>query len=909
MSLIRGMLTRLFVGARGREIMADLDSEYSMVSERYPSVVARVWYLLQLLRPGTWRLAWALRRIATLEAATVAPPARGRAWLSGLSGDFRLAWRMLLKSPGLTIVGVLGIAVGTAIGVGAFIVMTGIFYPTLPLDEGERIVALTLDESGRAHRRLLHDFVTWRDELRSVEHVAAATIDTRSLVTDNAPAGSVRAAEMTAAAFHVARVSPLLGRYLVSDDERPTAARVAVLGYDLWQSRFDGDTAVIGRTVLVGGVAHEVVGVMPPGFAMPKQQELWTALHVDPARHARGEGPVLYVFGRLAAGVTGEQAQAELSVLSERAAAAFPETYASLRAQVLPYSYPLNGVDRDNLWDAAQTQLMLTLLLIAIAVNMAVLMYARTAMRQGEIAVRTALGASRRRIIAQLFIEALVLSSLGTALGLAIAHFALGQFRLVTEVFGEFGFWVDYSLQPRSVLFAATLAIVSASIVGILPALKVTGRRVSADLRGLGGTSARLGRGWTALIVAQVGIVVAVLPLAMSIGYEEIRMADVRPTFAAHEFITANLAIAVPLSPGMDGAAHRRATAARLAVRLSELERRLEAEPAIAGMSFEGNSGRSGSQIEVDGVTGSNGSATLDAQVAGVAPDYFELLDARFLAGRNLTTADAGSAVAGDTAARGPGGGVVVNEAFARGLFDEGPALGRLIRFVPRAASGAQAAQTAAADAGPWHEIVGIVQDLHASAADRTYAPPVVYHAVTPPQLQAATLVVRVRGDDVDGFAPRLREITTALDPDLRLGEVANVARQRSARYLAMTVALLQSILGTVVLLSAAGVHALMSVTVTRRRREIGVRAALGAQPARLLVSVFSRAGAQLAFGGLAGSVIAAALLQGSGVSAAGAATFIGLVVALMITAGLIAAVGPALRGLRIQPVEALKEE
>ncbi|MBR9991036.1 MAG: ABC transporter permease, partial [Gemmatimonadetes bacterium] len=831
-----------------------------------------------------------------------------RAWLSGLSLDLRLAWRMLLKSPGLTVVGVLGIAIGTALGVGAFIVLTGMFYPKLPLDEGERVVALTmLDvQSGSHAKQLLHDFDAWRAELHSVEHVAAATMGIRSLVTGDAPAVGVRAAEMTASAFRVARVQPLIGRYLLPEDEHEAAPRVVVIGYQLWQSRFEGDPAVVGRTVLVGGVAHDVVGVMPPGFAMPRQEELWTALRADPGQHARGAGPPLYVFGRLAPGATRERAQAELTVLGRRAAAAFPESHAHLRPLVLPYTYPLDSVDREDLWDAAGMQLMLNLLLIAIAVNVAVLVYARTAMRQREITVRTALGASRRRIIAQLFIEALVLSSVGAALGLALAHTALEQFRALMAGFGESAFWVDYSLQPRSVLFAAALAVLSACIVGVVPALKATGRRVQSDLRGFGGASVRLGRGWTALIVVQVGVAVTVLPLALSQGYHDIRMADVQPTFAAHEFLTADLAVAMPLHPGMDGAAHRRAAAARMAVRLSDLERRLEAEPAVAGVTFEGYTAPGGARVELENASGDAGSVTHDAQLTGVAPDYFELLDVPLLAGRGLTAADAG-AIAGD-AARALGGGVVVNEAFVRSLLDGGNALGRRLRFVPPVGSGARSDEHAAAEAASWHEVVGVVANLHASAFDGTYAEPAVYYAVTP-ELQTATLLVRVRGDDVDAFAQRLRELASALDPDLRIDRVANLARLPNARFLAMVAALLQLIFGIVVLLSAAGVHALMSVTVTQRRREIGVRAALGAQPHRLLMSVFSRAGAQLAFGALVGSALAAALLQGSGLGAIRNAVFVAVVVGVMVLAGLIAATGPALRGLRIHPMEALRDE
>ena len=825
---------------------------------------------------------------------------RGLAGVAGLSLDLRLAWRMLVKSPGLTVVGVLGIALGTAVGVGFFVVLSTFLYPRIPLEEGERIVALenwNVEVNNEA-RRSLHDFVTWREEMRSVEQIAAFSMGDRStLVTGDAPPQAVRAAEMTAAGFQVARVPPLLGRYLVPDDEREGAPRVAVIGYDLWQTRFKGDPGVVGRPVLVGEAEHVVVGVMPPGFAFPKNQEVWTALRANPARHERGRGPELFVFGRLAPGATREQAQAELTALGRRAASAFPGTNARLRPQVLPYTQALDDIQGMKLWDFARTQLMVSLLLVAIAVNMAVLVYARTAMRQGEIAVRTALGASRRRIVTQLFVEALLLSTLGAVLGLVIAHLVLGQVKSVMERMDEIGFWVDYGLQPRSVAYAAALAVLAAVIVGVVPGLKSTGRRLDAHLRSLSsGASVRLGWAWTALIVAQVAVAVAVLPTALQIGYAQIQQVALRPAFPAHEFLTAKLGLAVPLRPGMDAQGYRRETGARLADRLPELERRLEAEPAVAGVTLEGRLPGWGPLVEVEGVAGPARSGAHQAISVGIGTDYFELLGARVLAGRAFRARDAGA----------PGRGLVVSEGFVRGVFGDGTAVGRRVRFLPQREAGQDPEQGVP---GPWLEIVGVVQDLRVGTFDGERAPPMAYYPVMPGELQSANLLVRVRGGDTDGFAPRLRQVTAALDPDLRLGSVANLATKENAPILATMISVVLLVLGTVLLLSAAGIHALMSLTVTRRRKEIGIRTALGARPRRLLASIFSRAAWQLGLGGLAGSVLGGALLHLNGLPGREAAAFLGGVVVLMLTVGLAAALGPARRGLGIQPMDALREE
>lgn len=516
---IRCVFRRLFHGPRGAEILEDLDREYAAVRERYPCAMAWGWYLAQLVRPDTWQLAWVLWRIRKAggdRRAMVGRKVRGPAWVSGVPLDLKIAWRMLLRSPALTVVGVMGLAFGTAVGVGFFIVLSGWFYPKLPLQEGDRIVALQNRdvETNEVDGQSLHDFIRWREEMRSVEPIAAASIGSRRLISGGAPSPPVRVAEMTAAGFQIARVAPLLGRTLVRDDEREGAPLVAVLGYGLWQARFEGDPEVIGRSVFVGNEEHVVVGVMPPGFAFPKNQELWITLRASPTRYERGEGPELYVFGRLAPGATRERAQAELTVLGARAAAAFPETNARLRPQVRPFTYPLDEIGDVRLWEVALFQLMVNLLLVAIAVNMAVLVYARTAMRQGEIAVRVALGASRRRIVAQLFVEALLLSTIAAALGLATVHLTLRN--VVESLPAEFndflGFWVDWGLQPRSAAFAVVLAVLAAAIVGVVPGLKSTGRRLDTDLRRLGGGgTVRLGGAWTALIIAQVAVAVAVL--------------------------------------------------------------------------------------------------------------------------------------------------------------------------------------------------------------------------------------------------------------------------------------------------------------------------------------------------------------------------------------------------------------
>lgn len=352
---------------------------------------------------------------------------RGLAWLAGMSLDLKLGLRMLVKYPGLTVVGVLGMAVAVAIGAVSFAVIYAIIDPALPLDEGDRVVAIQNIDTRRSddgYRTHLHDLATWREALRAVEFIGAYHTVDRNLITPGGRPEPVRIAEMTASGFRVARVPPLMGRYFNEEDERPGAPPIVVIGYSVWQNHFLGQPDVVGRTLQLGATPHTVIGVMPEGFAFPVNNRIWTPLRLDPADFEPGQAPPIDVFGRLAPTATLGDAQAQLTTIGQRLATAHPETHEYIRPRVLPY--PRAFVDSPDLvWVFHLGQLLVTMLLVVIGTNVAVLVYARTATRIGEIAVRSALGASRSRIVAQLFTEALVLSAAAAMVGLVAGWFAL----------------------------------------------------------------------------------------------------------------------------------------------------------------------------------------------------------------------------------------------------------------------------------------------------------------------------------------------------------------------------------------------------------------------------------------------------------------------------------------------------
>jgi putative ABC transport system permease protein len=827
-------------------------------------------------------------------------------WTAGLSLDVKLGLRMLAGHRGLTLIGGFATAVAIAVGAIVFEVVTEVLRPAIPVEEGGRVVALryATDGPGDPERRVLHDYVAWREELVSVEQLGAFRTVAHNLATGEGPPEPVRVAEITASGFLVARTPPLLGRYLVPGDERAGAPPVLVVGHRAWQSRFAGDPGIVGRTVRLGADPHVVVGVMPEGFEFPVSHQFWVPLRADPAAFGPREGPELHVFGRLAPGVTLQEAQAELTTVGRWTAAALPETHGRLRPRVLPYPREhLDGLDHPVVARGLRIlQLLVGGLLVVVAVNLAVVFYARTVARVGEIAVRSALGASRRRILAQLFVEAFALSAIGAMAGLALAQAVLAWAVRRISVVDEIPFWIDLDLSGGTVLYALGLAVVAAAIMGVLPGLKATGSRLHASLRERnGGGGQTLGWVWTTLIVAQVAIAVAVLPLAVFTVWQVVRMEVAEAGFPADEFVVGSVALDGQAALPGDGTADASGLRARIRARQLELVRRLEDEPGVSGAAFSsGIPGIDGvsRRIELDGEPPAPGAGTPRAGSIRVEPAMLEAYGARIVAGRALDARDAGGA----------GNAVVVNRTFARRILGNRAALGQRFRYARALADGPDDGS-----GGEWYEIVGVVDDFPAvplglaSAADGVAN---VYHPMAPGEIHPATLSVRFRGGVPAGAVGRIREIGAAIDPALQLRvrpltELYGSLRSGS-RLVAWGLALVTS---SVLLLSAAGIYALMSFTVAQRTREIGIRAALGAHPRRILLGVFGRAARQIGLGLLVGSLLSGALFAATGFDPARAAALLASVAAIMLAVGLLAAAGPARRGLRVQPMEALRAD
>ena len=811
--------------------------------------------------------------------------------------DYKLGLRMLRKYPGLTLAGGLALAIAIGIGAGWYDISGKLFAPTIPLPEGDRLVLIETQNTltSEPESRLTRDFLEWRRELRTIEELGAYHTDNRNLVVGNTAPEPIQMAELTAAAFGAARVAPVLGRALLESDEKPGAPSVVVLGYDVWQHSLGGRRDAIGSAVKLGNTPATVIGVMPKGFRYPVNHEAWTPLSLRASYDAL-EGNAISVIGRLARGVSREQANAELRVFGERMAAALPGTHEHLRPTVRRLGAAPDGMDIAQL---AQRNLPALLVLIIACMSVGTLVYARTATREGEIAVRSALGASRARIIAQLFVEALVLALVAAAVGLMAADRAITwvgeNFNRAT---GGTPFWFTPGLKLSTILYGCGLAVVSAAMLSFLPALKVTRARLQTHLanRGAGGATLRFGLVWTGAMIVQVALTAIGIPVVLETVSEAMRNLRIRAEFPSQAYLAAR----IDVDRG-GGEETTPAFEARREQIFAELQRRIAEEPGVVAITFADRAPGSLSRTRFGEVRFSTeaGPAFRDRfWTSAVDTGFFGVFDRPILAGRAFHRGD-----------RNPGARtVIVNEAFARSLSrnaGSGSPIGARLQYSP------SSARPNASTAEPWFEIVGVVRDFGLDPDDLGNERPFVFHAASAGTLVPLVMSVRMRGDPAT-LAARLPFLAANVDGRLLVKDgqpLDEWVRERDTGLIA-TAAGQAAVTALVLFLSALSIFSLVSVSVSRRTREIGLRTALGANPRQVLARILSRAMALLGSGITAGGALLLFFVAKNGPSKDIAlyAGYFGFTSAIMLAACVLACIGPARRALRISPADALRE-
>ncbi len=826
----------------------------------------------------------------------------------GIGLDAKLGLRMLAKQPLITAVAVLTLGLGIPASL-TLVHAAGVLFGDLPVPESDRVVGLRhfdVDDSEPVLSSV-HDYERWRD-LTSLQSIGAVRSYPVNVDAEEAGSPPVLGAQITASSFDVLRARPLLGRVLDAADERVGAPDVVLLGEDLWSARFARDPDIVGRSVRIGRTPHTVVGVMPADFRFPLSHQVWMPFRARAVDFPPGAGPRAFVFGRLADGVSVEDAEVEMARLTARRASDDPERFEHLVGQVVGMPFLLLNSDWRWMPDVLEPEIVLmqTLifaLLLVVCGNVGTLILARTAARSAEITIRTALGASRARILTQLFVEALVLAMAATGLGLLLAN-ALAT-RLMHALAGDavLPYWADPTLTPRIVAVALGLAALCAVVAGVVPAISATRRAIQANLqRGASrSTSVRFGIGSSLLIVGEIVLSVGILALGVAAlrGVLASRGADLG--FDPERYVVGTLTVpdADPLDvpSASDSLAHAR--------RVAEIQRafltRLAEDPAVVGVAMG---------ADVPGLRSPDEDVILETPPDGFEPvewdistprvgvSFFAGLDRPILAGRDFTAGDV-EAPAGNLLSSRPHTAVIVNESFVRHVLGGRNAVGQRFRY-----------ERQRGDA--WYEIVGVVGPFGTNAEDPA-EDAAIYHPLAPGEVNPIRYTVEV-ADDAEAFVPRFRVIAASVDRDATADSRPLASAMRStfradaAMYLGMV-----ALAGAAFLLSATGLYALLSFTVSQRTREIGIRTALGARATDIVSAVARRAALQAGIGlalGIGWGWVLLHTTEFTGVSTE--AVDVALTLALTAAAAgcvcVLACAYPTLRGLRLQPTEALRE-
>lgn len=815
---------------------------------------------------------------------------------SGL--DLKLAGRMLIKHPAITMIATIAIAFAIAVGAVGFEIARQALWPTIPLPDGNAIVALRSwnvadNASVPASRR---DYEMWRDGLRTITDLSAVEVEERSIDVGSGPGRPETIANVTASTFALTRVPALMGRTLLAADERAAAGEVVVIGYDFWQQQLDGAQDAVGRVIRISGTPVTIVGVMPPGYRFPQANNIWRPLPLERFPEAT---PVLrHVFGRLASGHSRQDMIAEVAAIGARAATMFPETRQNIRLHVV--SLP----DAVSFWDEhvpmvlASMNVFLVLLAALLCGNVGMLLFARAVSRERELVVRAAIGASRGRLIMQLFAEALLLASVGAVVGLLVARFVLAA-TWATIAAGDAGplpFWISTSLSATTILYAAGLTLFAAAVAGIVPALKVTSGSTDRRLRAAssGGGGLQFGGVWSVVIVAQIALTTMLPVPLIGVGAGFVHARNNEAGFAAEEFLTATLAL-----DRLDGALASGDTvpavrAARFEARYRALADRLRQEPEVLDVTYADQLPLMRLRwyaIEAEGSPPNQGNdhciPNYCAGIVSVDPRFFDVVGAPVIQGSGLTTSNAEQKTRA----------VVVNEFFVQRVLQGRNPIGTRIRLASRQPT-----------ADSWYQIVGVVPDLGVSDNEGDWGRASVYQARLPSETGTLRVAIHLRGDP-QHFAVRLRELAQAVDPAFRVSDPMPLTRlaDTSAAY---WLGLLVTLTSVTLMLSLAGVYAVTAFAVARGTREIGVRVALGAAPVHVLTAVFRRPIIQVGLGIGLGTIFAlATFTQGAFDVRLVDLTRTAVFALATILCCVLACLVPTRRALRIQPTEALRDE
>ena len=893
-------------------------------------LVFRIWHLVRrrhFERELAEEMAWHREQVAPEAFGSVAL-AQDNArdvwswpWLQGTAQDLRFALRACRRNPAFTAAVALTLGLGIGANTAVFSVLNSVLLKPLPYPRPEELVVVrqiapgtTGSASGADALNLSPSmYLTYAENNRVFESLGVwvSTSGTASVVEPE----QIRAIGVSDGVLQTLGVSPAAGRWLLAEDQTgairppPSVYRAytrVMLSYGYWQRRFGGDRSVIGRTVIVDTRPKEIVGVLPRGFRIGNADaDMIFPLAFDRARITLA-GFNYQGVARLKPGVTIAQANADVARMIPIWMKSWPEAPGTSSRvyetwKITPALRPLKeevvGGVTDVLWVVMAT---IGLVMLIACANVANLLLVRAEVRQRELAVRAALGAGRGRIVRGLLVESMLLGLIGGALGIGLAYAGLRLLLTISPAnLPRLG---EVSLDSRTFAFTAVLSLLSSVFFGLIPALKYTGPRITAALGSIGRTasvSRERHRIRSVLVVAQVAIALVLLVSAglMIRTFESLR--TVEPGFTRPEHLQIlRIFVAGSITPD-----------AERATRLeNDLQDKLSSIPGVTSAAF-------GSAMPLEGygpnlgVVNFGAIHTADRPDSGseppvrvfkyASPGFFRTAGTRLIAGREITW----------TEVYGLRPLVVISENLARELWG-----------TPAAAIGKQLRQ----DAGmPWHEVVGVVQDVHENALYQP-APAIVYWPTMsaflngtperPSAIRGVTFIIRSDRAGTEGFLTQVRQAVWSVNSNLPVSSrTMRDVYDQSLAQTSFTLVMLAIAASMALLLGVVGIYGVMSYTVSQRRREIGIRAALGAQQGELK-AMFVRHGLVLAaIGVVVGLVVAAGVTRLMstllyGITPLDPVTYAAVPVVLVI-ATVLASYLPARRAASVNPVEALRVE
>ncbi|HEX6904594.1 MAG TPA: ABC transporter permease [Thermoanaerobaculia bacterium] len=805
--------------------------------------------------------------------------------LGGLGQDLRYGIRQLGKSPGFTLVAVLTLALGIGATTAIFSVVYGAVIRPLPWKEPERLVRLFfLSPEGERHGAFSPaNFLDLRAQSKTLSGVTAITNATLNLSGGGAEPERLPGARVSANYFEVMGMRPMAGRTFAPDEDQPGAQRVAVISEELWRRRFGGDPEMIGRILTLNGEPHTVVGILARGTQLPSGADAWVPLAFTPDEVERRGAVWFGAFGRLAPGATLERATAEGSLIARRLAKQYPDANAGYLETMTfePLQESLIGPSRKPLLLLLGA---VSFVLLIACVNVANLLLVRAASRQGEIVIRSALGAGRSRIVRQLLTESVVLALAGGAAGVALAFWATRA--LVKLAPAGVPRLEELGIDSTALLFALGVSLLTGVLFGLAPALQTSRTDLSAALRegtrgskGKGGTRAR-----SLLVVAEMALAVVLLAGAGLLIRSFALLQGVKTGFDQQGVVTFNLEL--PTAKYSEEEKLRSFTAA-LTERLARLPGVESAGATVSGLPFDG-----GEDVLTFSVEGRPPAppGKEDSMIIGTAtPDYFKTLGIPVVRGRAFLPQDRAGAP----------GAMVINEAAARRFFPHQNPLGQRVTI------GARDAKSS--------EIVGVVADFKQDELEREVEPQMF---LPYDQLPWESLAVVLRSSqEAQALAPAIRTAVRELDPDLPLYGLQSmdelVAKSTAPSRFYML--LLGGFAFISLVLAAVGIYGVIAYAVRQRTQEIGIRIALGATGDRVLRMVVGQGLALAGVGALLGLLGALYATRGMQsllfeVSASDPTIYVGVALVLVAVAA-VASYLPARRAARTDPQLVLRGE